>query len=251
MRITVLIENDGPEGLYAEHGLSLYIQHQGGTVLLDGGQSGRFADNAVRLGCDLETLDAVVLSHGHYDHADGLLALLENNSTFMVCARPEVMSPQVGPDGRYIGLREALRGQYAERFELSDEARQLLPGLWLIPDSVPHEQSLVAETAQGLVVMNSCCHAGAENIVRDILGRFPGKAVYALIGGLHLMGPGGVTTLGPSPDAVRALARCLADELGVQKIFTGHCTGGPAFAILKEAAPENVERIRTGAVIEI
>ncbi|MCD7845833.1 MAG: MBL fold metallo-hydrolase [Oscillospiraceae bacterium] len=251
MRITVLMENEGPEGLYAEHGLSLYVQHKNGTVLLDGGQSGRFMENAARLGCDLGAVDAVVLSHGHYDHADGLAALLEKNPTLTVYARPEVMSPQIGPDGRYIGLSQALRGQYAGRFELSDEARQLLPGLWLIPDGVAHEQSLVAETAQGLVVMNSCCHAGGDNIVREILARFPGQRVYALIGGLHLMGPGGVTTLGPSPEAVRALARRLTEELGVQKILTGHCTGAPAFALLKETAPENVQRIRTGAVVEV
>ncbi|MCC8356311.1 MAG: MBL fold metallo-hydrolase [Oscillospiraceae bacterium] len=251
MRITVLMENDGPEGLYAEHGLSLYIRHKSGTVLLDGGQSGRFAENAARLGCDLKALDAAALSHGHYDHADGLPALLEQNPAIRIYARPEVMSPQIGHDGRYIGLNEALHGKYAGRFELSDEARQFLPGLWLIPDSVPHEQSLVAETARGLVVMNSCCHAGGDNIVRDILARFPGQRVYALIGGLHLMGPGGVTTLGPEPEAVRALARRLTEELGVQKILTGHCTGGPAFAILKETAPEAVQRIRTGDVVEI
>ncbi|MCD7770448.1 MAG: MBL fold metallo-hydrolase [Oscillospiraceae bacterium] len=250
MRITVLIENEGPEGLYAEHGLSLYIRHDRGALLLDGGQSGRFMTNAARLGCDLTGLSTAVLSHGHYDHADGLAALLAANDGVKIYARPRVMEPQVGGDGRYIGLNEALRGTYAGRFELSDEARQLLPGFWLIPDSVVHEQSLVAETAKGLVVMNSCCHAGGDNIVEDILTRFPGRRVYALIGGLHLMGPGGVSTLGPAPEAVRAMARRLTEELGVEQICTGHCTGGPGFALLEEAAPGRVCRIRTGDVLE-
>lgn len=250
LTVTVLIENEASNGsLHCEHGLSLYLRYGAHNILLDAGQSGIFTENAAALGCPLDTLDAVVLSHGHYDHADGLPALLEQNKTVRVYARPAVMKPQYSGE-RYIGLCPELTGPYARRFDLSDEPRALLPGLWLIPDEVEHEQSLVAETRVGLVVMNSCCHAGADRIIAGICSRWPGVRIRALIGGLHLMGPGGVTTLGKNLDEVRTLARRLTDELWVEGIYTGHCTGVPAMALLREVIPEQLHAIHTGDKLE-
>lgn len=67
---TVLIDNTtvSPE-LKAEHGLSILITAGDGyRLLLDTGDTGAFLDNAAALGTDLNGLDALVLSHGHYDH---------------------------------------------------------------------------------------------------------------------------------------------------------------------------------------
>ncbi|MGN1003501.1 MAG: MBL fold metallo-hydrolase [Oscillospiraceae bacterium] len=250
MQITVLMENGSREGLCAEHGLSLYVRYGDGSLLLDAGESGDFVHNARQLGCPLYAVHTAVLSHGHYDHADGFPALFRLNDAVKVYARPAVLEPQYSPDGRYIGLNTSLREEYAGRFDLSDEMRSFAPGLWLVPDEVDHEQSLVAETENGLVVMNSCCHAGADNIVAGVLERFPGKRVRALVGGLHLMGPGGVSTLGMDPDGVRALARRLTEELGVEEICTGHCTGAPGLSLLEEAAPGKVRAIHAGDILE-
>lgn len=250
MQIAVLMENGSREGLCAEHGLSLYVRYGGDSLLLDAGESGDFLRNARKLGCPVETVRTAVLSHGHYDHADGFPALFRLNRAVKVYARPAVLEPQHAPDGRYIGLSALLREEYAGRFYLSDAMRSLAPGLWLVPDEVVHEQSLVAETETGLVVLNSCCHAGADRIVAGILAAFPGKKVRALVGGLHLMGPGGVSTLGMDPGAVRALARRLTEELGVEEICTGHCTGAPGYALLQEAAPGRVRSIHAGDVLE-
>ena len=250
MQIKVLIENEGTAPFLGEHGLALYLRHEGTEVLLDAGMSGAFLQNAARLDCPVETVEAAVLSHGHFDHADGFPALFERNSAVKVYARTAVMEPQYAADGRYIGLCDCLLNQYADRFDLSDEFRAIAPGLWLVPDGVDHEQSLVAETEGGLVVLNSCCHAGVAHIVADILKRFPGQKVRAVVGGFHLMGPGGPSTLGMEPDAVRALARRLTVELGVEEIYTGHCTGTPGFALLQEAAPGKVRAIHPGDILE-
>lgn len=250
MEIKVLIENDGCTPFQAEHGLSLYVRHDGIELLLDAGKSGDFLHNAALLGCPVEDISIAVLSHGHYDHADGFPALFRCNGKVKVHARTTVLDPQYAADGRYIGLSSVLLAEYTDRFILSDECRAIASGLWLIPDGVDHEQSLVAETKNGLVVMNCCCHAGPDNIISDILARFPGQKVRALVGGLHLMGPGGVSTLGMDPDAVRALARRLTQELGVEEIYTGHCTGAPAFALLEEAAPGKIRAIHSGDSLE-
>lgn len=250
MQIKILIENEGSAPFLGEHGLAMFIRHNGTEVLLDAGMSGNFLQNAALLDCPVESVDTAVLSHGHYDHADGFPALFRINDTIKVYARPAVLAPQYAADGRYIGLCDTLLTEYADRFILSDQCRAIADGLWLVPDEVDHEQSLVAETEGGLVVMNCCCHAGPDKIVADILERFPGRKVRALVGGLHLMGPGGVTTLGPEPERVRALARRLTEELGVERVYTGHCTGGPAFALLSEAAPGKICSIHPGDVLE-
>ena len=78
LKITTLIENQPDEAgaLAFEHGLSLYIEFAGKRLLFDTGQTGAFVDNARKLSVDLATLDAVVLSHGHYDHSGGFARLL-------------------------------------------------------------------------------------------------------------------------------------------------------------------------------
>lgn len=250
MQITVLMENESRGSLCAEHGLSLYVRYGGDSLLLDAGESGDFVRNAARLGCPLDTVHTAVLSHGHYDHCDGFAALFRLNGRVKVYARPQALAPHYNADGRYIGMSASLRENYAGRFDLSDEQRAIAPGLWLAPDAAAHEQSLVAETAGGLVVMNSCCHAGADRIVDGILTRFPGQKIRALIGGLHLMGPGGISTLGMEPGAVRAMARRLTEELGVAEILTGHCTGAPGLALLQDAAPGKVRAIHAGDILE-
>lgn len=255
MRVTVLIENTSPETLCHEHGLSLHLCYQGHSVLLDGGATGRFARNAMALGVDLAGVEMAVLSHGHDDHADGLAAFFPLNPRAVVYARPAITQPYYLPDGqggrKFIGVDPALLARYRERFSLSDGPRQLLPGLHLIPDPVAHEQSLVAETEGGLVIFNSCCHAGADAVVQSVLGCLPGRPVRALLGGFHLMGSTGTRSLGPAPGAVTALARRLGEELGVEEIYTGHCTGQPAFALLAQALPGRVHPLTSGQVIEL
>ncbi|MEG2119459.1 MAG: MBL fold metallo-hydrolase, partial [Pseudoflavonifractor sp.] len=249
---TVLIENRSPDCLVHEHGLSLHLSYRGGSYLLDGGSSGRFAENAGHLGIDLAGVDAAILSHGHYDHADGLRAFLEANQTAKVYARPAVTAPDyfsAGPSKKFIGVSPALFTDYLPRFDFADGPRTIAPGLHLVPDSIAHEQSVVLETAEGLVVLNSCCHAGAGFVVEDLLARFPGQRVRAILGGFHLMGAPGVKTLGVAPGIVKNLAHWLTDELGVGQIYTGHCTGAPAFDLLKEELGDRVAYLQTGDTI--
>ena len=80
LKITALMENrpSANRALINEHGLSLIIENNGHRILFDCGQGRHFIDNAHRLGISLSDLDAVVLSHGHYDHAAGFRDLIES-----------------------------------------------------------------------------------------------------------------------------------------------------------------------------
>ena len=71
MKTTILVDNDAQEGLGCEWGFSALIETDGAIILLDSGASGLFAQNAQALGIDLADVDYCVLSHAHFDHADG------------------------------------------------------------------------------------------------------------------------------------------------------------------------------------
>src|SRR5262249_4727271 len=85
-------------GLMAEHGFSALVSvRTGGTttsVLFDAGLSpDAMVTNADRLGIDLSNVNAVVLSHGHFDHAGGLAGLACRHGTTR--SLPMVVHPQV------------------------------------------------------------------------------------------------------------------------------------------------------------
>lgn len=276
MKITVLMENTAPEGcgLTPEHGLSLYIEHRGRKLLLDAGSSGKFADNAQALGIDLSAVEAAALSHGHYDHADGLRRFFRLNSRAKVYVRPGADGPHfsMGKDGPYfIGIHRDICTQFRDRFEAVEGVYELTEGAWLVPDLVRetsgrsdgllykrgeddfipddfrHEQSLVLEGEKGLVVLNSCSHGGIVNIVRGVQDQLPGKKVYAVVGGLH-MAAKGQGALNCTPEYVFRVADALK-ELGVEEIHTGHCTGETALGLLRERFGPGCHALATGQVL--
>lgn len=88
--ITVLIEDHGADSALAtEHGLALWIETGNQHVLFDTGQTDLLLTNALTLGIDLAQTDAMVLSHGHYDHTGGLAAVLEMAPQAKVFLHPE------------------------------------------------------------------------------------------------------------------------------------------------------------------
>lgn len=279
MEITVLIENLGPEDLAREHGLALHINFRGHSILLDTGSSGAFADNARALGIDLSGVEFAVLSHGHYDHADGLRAFFAANQTTPMLVRRGALdsyySMRGGTTPRFVGIHRDICRDFAHRLVEVDGLYELIDGAWLVPNPPPeasperaqhlykklgedrfaeddfsHEHSLVLECAEGLVILNSCCHAGAANIAAYIAGLFPGKPIAALLGGFHMMGATGTDSINCSADYVRSVA----DEfkrLNIGRIYTGHCTGRPAFALLQEHLGSRLSYMKTGDRISL
>lgn len=252
MRIKVLVDNNTKnDTLQAEWGLSLFIEYEGHLILLDGGTTGIFADNAKTLGIPLERIELAVLSHAHYDHADGLERFFLENKGAKCYIRSCCMEDCYDRiKDKYIGIKNGLLENFADRFIRIEGDYELLPGVKLlphkterldklgekvgmyryqggawIPDDFSHEQSLVFETEKGLVICNSCCHGGADNIIEEVKQTFPGKKVYALIGGLHLYRA--------SDEEVLALAEKIR-ETGIEKVYTGHCTGERAIELLQQ-----------------
>lgn len=269
MKAIVLVDNISKDNLAGEWGLSIYIEYAGKNILLDAGATDLFLKNAEGLGLALGHVDYAVLSHAHYDHANGMEAFFGNNEKASFYLRDgcgENCYAKRWLFRRYIGISKGVLEKYRDRIVYVKGDYSLLPGVTLIPhrteglseigkknhmvirtksgwkpDDFSHEQSLVFETAEGLVVFNSCSHGGADNIIREVSAVYPGQRIRAMVGGFHLYGK-------PAKE-VRAFAGRVK-ETGIEMVYTGHCTGKQPFQVLKEELGDRVHQLHTGLVME-
>jgi 7,8-dihydropterin-6-yl-methyl-4-(beta-D-ribofuranosyl)aminobenzene 5'-phosphate synthase len=259
-------------GLMAEHGFSVLVSVRTGnttsTVLFDTGLSpDAMVTNADRLGIDISDVNAVVLSHGHFDHAGGLAGLAGRRGS---ASMPMVVHPWVwtrrrlAPPGGTAHELPTLskRALTTEGFEVIERRQPslLLNGSVLITGEVDRttdfergmppahqrwsdsawepdplvldDQALVVHVrGKGLVVVTGCGHAGAVNIVRHAQRLTAIPRLHALIGGLHLSGRYFVPTIAPTVEALTAMAPDL--------LVPGHCTGWQAQHTLAAALPDS------------
>lgn len=281
MKVTALIENtcwSGSDGLAAEHGLSLHVEHAGMRLLFDTGASGTFADNAARLGIDLAAVDVAVLSHHHYDHGGGLRRFLELNAHAPVYLRGPAVNDchfRLLWKERYIGLDQSLLREHAHRFRFVTERTDIAPGATILTridrrypeprgnrslytsrdgervlDDFAHELVLVLEAPGGLAVFTGCSHHGILNMVAAVAQSFPGAAISAVFGGFHLVALPPFNFMAGSRQEVRGIARELLG-FPVQRIYTGHCTGTHAYRVLKSVMGDRLEYIATGRDVTV
>jgi len=230
--LTVLSENrDGPD-LPGEFGLSILIEADI-KVLLDTGSSDLFARNAKKMGKDLSQVPTVVLSHGHWDHGNGLGALQGKT----LVGHPGIFRQRYRrEDGSPLGLalgREALAQRYT--FRLSSGPFPLSKQIyWLgeIPrkgafangptpyafadgsdDFVPDDSGLALVTPDGLVVVTGCAHSGISNILERAVAVARDPRIRAVVGGFHLKAEGPLLS-----ETLEALER-----FKVGMVYPGHC----------------------------
>jgi 7,8-dihydropterin-6-yl-methyl-4-(beta-D-ribofuranosyl)aminobenzene 5'-phosphate synthase len=229
---TVLVENTAGRGdLGAEHGFAIWLDFGEHRVLFDTGQSDLVCRNAAALGIDLAAADAVVLSHGHYDHAGGLPAVRE------LAPRARLfMHADAGVDP--CGLQTVA----SDRPEEVVSGVRTTGGIALTTDFEgrnprPDDQALFFEVGAGLVVIVGCAHAGVVNTLRQVLRLTGLDRVHAVIGGMHLGGA--------SADRISRTAVALHD-LGVRHLSPCHCTGDTAIERFREVFPDAVRPCPAG-----
>ena len=269
-KIKIIVDNKENDGIRGEWGLSILVDHNGVKILLDAGASDLFLENMEKFGIEVTDIDHAVLSHAHYDHANGLPAFLERNNKAKLYIRENAAADCYAKKfifRKYIGIPRNMLIKYSDRIEMVSGDYKLTDGVWLLPhktkglesigkrelmyrklpggwmpDDFSHEQSLVLDTDKGLVILNSCSHGGAANIIDEVKVTFPDKKVYGLIGGFHLYNK--------SDDEIRKVAGNIRDT-GIEYVCTGHCTKERAFGILKEELGNIVEQMKVGYQIVI
>lgn len=270
MKITVLTDNKANSPFKGEWGLSLYIEFGEDKILLDTGASPLFAENAEKSGIKLDEVNLAFLSHAHYDHSNGFGEFFRINKSAPLYINENCKENCYGKRwifSKYIGIKRGYTDTYSSRIIRAGSFTEIKKDIYLLShgdsdysfygkknglvqknkgkmlfDSFDHEQSLIIRTEKGLVIFNSCCHAGADNIIKEATDAFRGEKILALIGGFHLYKS--------NDDDVLKLAENIKST-GIEQIYTGHCTGDKAFAILKQQLGEAAKELFAGMVIEL
>jgi len=255
--ITTLSENTANHGFIAEWGLSILVEVDEATILMDTGLSFSAVHNAQLMGIDLSAIDCIVLSHGHGDHTGGLREVLRRRGDVEVIAHPDMWAAKyVRRDGevreQYCGIpfsREELESRSA-RFNLTREPvhitehvittgeipmssgyEEIENNLFvqeagvLRPDPLADDLALIIGTDFGLVVVLGCAHRGMINTLHHAQNITGKELVYAVIGGTHLFRA-----------SEERMERTITDlkETGIQRIGVSHCTGFRASARLAQ-----------------
>jgi 7,8-dihydropterin-6-yl-methyl-4-(beta-D-ribofuranosyl)aminobenzene 5'-phosphate synthase len=274
LRITVLADNSvGSRDLLAEHGLSMLIEADDRRILFDTGQGKVLLHNLAALDVCLAPLDAIVLSHGHYDHTGGLAAALQKADPSFIYMHPAALTRKYAKrehaPHRFIGIptpcREALDTVRA-RIVWTQSATEIVPGVWCTgeiprvhaaaptggyffldekcrePDPLADDQALVVETTRGLAVVAGCAHAGVTNTL-DQVSKLTGRdEILALAGGLHL----GQASYEQLEEAGNAIGR-----RNVQVLAPCHCTGAGAQAYLRHRFHSLVQEAGAGSRLTV
>ena len=273
IRITVLVENSvHRQRLVAEHGLSFHVQSGEHSLLFDTGQTDLAVINAETLRLPLDRLEAIVLSHGHYDHTGGVPAILDVVPTARVylhsAAFAKKFSQNSAGQSRPIGMSDCVAQAIRHRacgFIETKGRTEIMEGVFATgeiprantyedtggaffldaegtrPDPLVDDQALVIDLGRSVILLLGCAHSGVVNTLDHVQRRTNGKPVSAVIGGLHL---------GSASEERLQKTIIQLHAANLECLAPAHCTGWPATAKLWQAFPEIFRSANVGTVFE-
>jgi len=276
MKTRILIDNqpDAKNALYAEHGLAMYLETDDDKhILIDTGLSGKFIDNANKMGIDLSRLDFCFISHGHNDHSGGLRNFVETFPDTKVYLSEHIFHEHYFTS-RHGGQKELstdkdMLMRYDDRFIPVEDSKWIdtdiaavfcncneypkpIGNIFLSKeadgtkslDDFKHEMAMAVVTQEGVVVFSSCSHNGAINIMKSCMEYTGQRNVLAFIGGLHFV------DCKQTEAEVKAFVNDINIAFPETKIYTGHCTCDKAKELL-EASGLNISFFHTGDEISL
>jgi 7,8-dihydropterin-6-yl-methyl-4-(beta-D-ribofuranosyl)aminobenzene 5'-phosphate synthase len=276
LHLAIVCENTvgRPISACGEHGFSCLVRTDTGAWLFDTGSGETLLGNLGALEIDASQIDAVILSHGHYDHCGGLLPLLKKIGPRPVYSHSQIFSErfwQGQHEERDISLpytRSELESAGAT-FNHLDSFAEVAPGLYFsgsIPRLAPLEKgdphlvqrsakgegwvddelfddaALAIETQKGLVILLGCAHSGLINTVEHFRRELGEPRIHAIIGGTHL---------GPASDEQFAATVDYLKRLDFDRLGVSHCTGQVRSAQLYAHFPNKVFFANVGTTLKV
>ncbi len=263
VQIRILVDNRADKGLVEEHGFSVWLEVFGRKILFDTGQGKALLPNADTMECNLELIDALVLSHGHYDHSGAVADVVQRAGSSRIFCHANAFVPRYsiesGEPPRNIAMSlhngEALFSVPDNRVRWVTRPRMIASGIGIsgpIPrlhpledtggpffldpegrhsDPIRDDMAMWIETDRGLVILTGCCHSGLINTVEHIRAVSGVEKVYGVIGGLHLVNA--------SRDRLESTCHALR-QWNPAFVVPCHCTGEEAQSYLRVALGERV-----------
>ena len=248
--LSTMLAGDRDRGI-GEWGFAALLEVDGRRLLIDTGQRpDTVLHNATELGIDLSDVTDVVLTHNHADHTAGLVTLRRELARKNPRALSRAHVPQGifyprpepgGADGNGLLPLEADYEALGGVFVVHEGPAQLVPAVWftgpvprrypernwsgsgrvrtpagVVEDTVPEDASIVVDSADGLVVVSGCGHAGIVNTIEYARTVVRPAPVVAVVGGFHLFAA--------SDETLEWTAGKLK-AFGVQHLLGAHCTG--------------------------
>ena len=228
--LSILYDNRAVEGLRPGWGFSAYIRTEGAVVLFDAGADRLVLEqNAKQMGCNLDIVTALVLSHEHCDHIGAVTAALHKGLHLYIPA----------------AFAKRFAGYAQDGIELTavKKSVEIVPGVRSIGQfgrKIP-EQAILVDGSEGPVLITGCAHEGIVRIARRAT-EMAKRPLALLLGGLHLFRKN-------EGELYRTVDELL--KLNIQRIAPCHCTGDTAIGLLDGAFGEQFISIQVGSQIDL
>jgi len=283
LKLTVIAEDTvAYESPYlGQHGVSfLLTAERDGTkknVLVDVAQNTTaLLENINMMQITLSCIDAVVLTHCHYDHTQGLRTIIKEigKKDIPIIAHPDIFRLNfiTDPYLRHVGVMDGDKKADIEAsggsLYLTKDPLEIMPGLITTgevervtdfeevginlftidngevkTDPMLDDISVVANIkGRGLVIVTGCSHAGIVNITRQAIKLIDTEKIHGIIGGFHL--------IEASESRIKKTAQALK-EFNPDWIYAGHCTGFKAQAELYNTFKDRFSPLHTGMIAEV
>ena len=237
MDIKILFNNESPEERFlGGWGFSCLIDNR---ILFDTGEKEEsLFNNMQNMGVKALDIEAVIISHNHWDHTGGLWGLLREKKGLKVYGclgfGPEFRDTVAKLGGDFVATERFMK--IRDDIFVTGEILGTYKGL-----NMP-EQTIVIKTEKGITVITGCSHPGIIKILESVKEKFPQEEIYFVFGGFHLMEK--------SSDEIENIIKRFKD-IGVKKVGPTHCTGRSAVNLFRKEYGSECVEIEIGQMIKV